>query len=92
MSLNILTPHQASHWAHNRLASHGQEMYHSGHNGLICTLPLSHNDWLPQVTVTLVKGDNTILSDHLEARVHLEQLWTKERRKKIDKNYFSSLN
>ena len=55
-------------------------MYHSGHNDLICKLVLSHSDLLPQVTVTLVKGLNPILSDHPEAWVHLEQVWTKERR------------
>ena len=92
MSVNIWTPHWASDGAHNRLASQGQGMYHSSYNDPICTLALSNSDQLPQVMVTLVKGDNPILMDHAEAFVHLEQVWTKERRKKIDKNYIASLN
>ena len=64
MSLNVCSPHQASDGIHNRLASQGQGMYHSGHSDLICKLALSHSDQLPQVTVTSVKGDNPTFSDH----------------------------
>ena len=42
-------------------------MYHSGHSDLICTLALSHIDQLPQVTVTLGKGDTPTFSGHPEA-------------------------
>ena len=58
ISLNVWTPCWTLDGAHNRLASQGQRMYHSGHNDLIYTLALSHSDQLPQVTVTLVKRDN----------------------------------
>ena len=71
MSVNVQTPHQASDGTTNRLASQGWGMYHSGHNDLICTLAVSHSDWLPQVMVILVKGDNPIIMDP-EVWVNLE--------------------